>query len=85
MNYIQHSSNNGVLGAPAGWDQESLPVGALPVTHLSQNDAPSIASFWRPDAVELAALNAGGAVMLTVVGRSQPPVLLQVTTPETAR
>lgn len=85
MNFIQHSSNNGVLGAPAGWDQDALPVGALPVTHLLQGDVPSVASFWQPDAAELAALNAGGVVMLSVVGQTQPPVLLQVTTPETAR
>lgn len=85
MNFIQHSSNNGVLGAPAGWDQDALSVGALPVTHLLHGDVPSVASFWQPDAAELAALNAGGVVMLSVDGQTQPPVLLQVTTPETAR
>ncbi|QHI99336.1 hypothetical protein GT347_15945 [Xylophilus rhododendri] len=84
MNFFQHSSNNRVLGAPAGWYQGALPVGALPITDVMQNDVPSVVSFWRPDAAELAALNAGGAVMLFVVGRTMHPVRVEVTTPETA-
>lgn len=78
MNKIQHSSNNGVLGAPAGWDQAELPCNALPITRTHVGDLPAVVSYWRPDAVELAALNAGGAVRLWVVGATMPPVMLDV-------
>lgn len=45
MNKIQHPSNNGVLGAPAGWDQGELPVNALPVTHTHVGDLPAVLSY----------------------------------------
>lgn len=32
MDRMQQPSNNAVLGAPAGWDQQTLPCNALPVT-----------------------------------------------------
>ena len=38
MNKIQHLSNNGVLGAPAGWDQGDLPCNALPITRTHVGD-----------------------------------------------
>ena len=38
MNKIQHLSNNGVLGAPAGWDQGELPCNALPITRTHVGD-----------------------------------------------
>lgn len=75
---IQHSSNNGVLGAPAGWDPAELPCGALPITRTHVGDLPAVVSYWRQDAVELAALNAGDAVRLWVVGATMPPVMLDV-------
>jgi len=61
MQKIQHPSNNGVLGAPAGWDQGELPCNALPITRTHVGDLPAVVSYWRPDAEELAVLNAGGA------------------------
>ncbi|KAB8062104.1 hypothetical protein GCN74_03510 [Janthinobacterium sp. FT14W] len=64
MQKIQHPSNNGVLGAPAGWDQAELPCNALPITCTHVGDLPAVLSYWRLDAGELAALNAGGAVRL---------------------
>ena len=78
MDKIQHPSNNGVLGAPAGWDQGELPCNALPVTHTHVGDLPAVLSYWRPAADELAALTAGGAVRLWVVGATMPPVMLDV-------
>lgn len=60
------------LGAPAGWDPARdghcgvLPVRAVDGTCLSA---------WEPTPDELAILNAGGSVILQVVG-SQPPVML---------
>lgn len=74
-----HPSTTRALGAPANWKQESLPVEALPITDHHVNGVPCIASFWQPDASELAVLNAGGLVMLNVVGRDMLPVSLTVT------
>lgn len=78
MQKIQHPSNNCVLGAPAGWDQAELPCGALPITRTHVGDLPVVASYWRPDAEELALLNAGGAIVLQVLGVTMPPVSLSV-------
>lgn len=78
MRFIQHPSNTRVLGAPPGWDQQQLPCSALPITDHGHDGLPAITSFWQPDAAELAALNAGKPVMLTVIGRAMPPVCLGV-------
>lgn len=74
MNYTQHPSNNAVFGAPKGWDQAEMPVGALPIT-ITQD---SMVSFWRPTPEELAQLNNGGLVALHVMGRTHPVVALSV-------
>ena len=78
MNRIQHHTNNAVLGAPAGWNQQDLPCGALPVTRTQIDGLAAVVSFWRPTAEELAALNAGGAVQLCVLGQTMPPVSVGV-------
>ena len=78
MQKIQHPSNNSVLRAPAGWNRGDLPCNALPITCTHVGDLPAVLSYWRPDAGELAALNAGGAVRLWVVGATMPPVMLDV-------
>lgn len=78
MDFIQHPTNNGVLGAPKGWDQQQLPVGALPVTQCQENGVPCTLSFWRPTAGGLELLNAGQPVVLQIVGPYHPPVSLAV-------
>lgn len=78
MRYIQHPSNNHVLGAPQGWDQKELPCGALPVTITTEEGRPVMVSFWKPDAEELAVLNAGGSVSLWVHGVGHPVVAMGV-------
>lgn len=78
MNRIQHPSNNGVLGAPKGWDQTELPCGALPVTRVVADGVPHVVSFWQPTPEELKALAAGAPVELWVVGHTMPPVALAV-------
>ncbi len=37
-----------------------------------------VVSWWKPDPEELAQLKEGGLVVLTVIGKSAPPVALQV-------
>lgn len=78
MKKIQHPSNNGVLGAPAGWDQIELHCSALPITRTHVGDLPAVVSYWRPSAEELAVLSAGGSVALWVMGSTMPPVNLSV-------
>ena len=79
MQKIQHPSNNGVLGAPAGWDQKHIPCNALAITRTEVDGTPAIVSYWRPTAGELAMLNSGGAVALWVLGGGMPPVAVEVT------
>lgn len=78
MRPTQHPSNNRVLGAPKGWDQDELPCGAIAVTDTSVDGVRCVSTFWRPDADELARLNAGECVMLTFVGQTLPPVAVGV-------
>lgn len=76
MRAVQHHSNTRVLGAPKGWQQGVLPIAALPITDSNQDGVQTILSFWKPDAEELALLNAGGLVALSVVGLNMPPVAI---------
>ncbi|CAG4887899.1 hypothetical protein [Paraburkholderia saeva] len=78
MNRTQHPSNNAVLGAPAGWDQQELPCSALPITRVVADGVAHVVSFWRPTPDELKALAAGALVELWVVGHTMPPVALAV-------
>ncbi len=80
MRTTQHSSNNRVLGAPAGWDQAELPCGAIALTDVIADGVPCVVTFWRPTAEEIDELQAGGLVSLSVVGRSMPPVAIGVET-----
>lgn len=78
MNHFQHPSNNAVFGAPTGWDQKELPCDALPVTRTTFGGQPCIESYWRPSEADLAALNADGYVVLSILGNSMPPVAMRV-------
>lgn len=57
----------------------------LPVRdeHL-EDGSPVMISAWEPTPQELAILNAGGKVMLSVMGTAHPPVALQVLMPTEA-
>jgi hypothetical protein len=67
-----------VLGAPKGWDPTvNGPCLGLPVKVEPCGDTTSWTSAWKPDADELAALNAGAEIHLRVIG-GQPPVSLHV-------
>lgn len=78
MNRVQHPTNNAVLGAPAGWDQKALPCDALPITRCEMDGIPVVVSYWKPTAQELADLNAGQHIALSVIGVTMPPVALFV-------
>ncbi|MGK5040429.1 hypothetical protein ACQ4WQ_08810 [Janthinobacterium sp. GB1R12] len=78
MNRVQHSSNNAVLGAPAGWDQGELPCNALSITRTYVGELSAVVSYWRPSADELAVLSFGGTIALWGLGVTMPPVMLYV-------
>lgn len=78
MRFVQHRSNNQVLGAPAGWNQNELPCGALPVTRTEVEGRHAMVSFWRPEPEELELLKAGGTVALFVFGDAHPVVGMAV-------
>lgn len=68
------------LGAPAGWDRDKdgrclgLPIR----DDESDGGLPLMTSAWTPTPEELARLNAGASIHLTIVGRAHPPVAVEV-------
>lgn len=78
MRPTQHPSNNRVLGAPSGWDQQQLPCNAIAITVTEADGLPVVKSYWRLTAQELATLNAGGLIALSLIGSTMPPVALEV-------
>lgn len=72
---------NNVLGPPKGWDpSRNGPCGHLHVRVSAAGGALRCESAWEPTPEELRILNAGGHVILSVVG-GQPPVALYVEPP----
>lgn len=79
LKFINHPSNNHLFGAPLDWDHDKAPCDTLPVTvAIDEELGPTIRSYWRPTEAELAELNAGGSLCLTIVGNGMPPVALFV-------
>jgi hypothetical protein len=77
MRATQHPSNTRVLGAPDGWKQDDLECHAIPVTDVVYpQGVRALMSFWQPTAEELAVLNAGGLIGLSVIGVTMPPVAI---------
>lgn len=72
------------LGAPAGWNAERDGVcGTLPIRDSIYNDGRGdryamMESAWKPNPAEIAALAAGGSVILQIIGVSHPVVSLYV-------
>lgn len=78
MNAIQDLRCNDVLGAPTGATIEECR--ALPIRRGVYSDGtPVIQSFWRPTETELALLIRGEPLMLTILGHTHAPVLVEVT------
>lgn len=64
------------LGAPPGWDHDSDLGECMPLPIM--RDENGFTSMWVPDSDELAALNAGAAVQLTIMAPVHPVVSVQV-------
>jgi hypothetical protein len=67
------------LGAPRGWEPET----SGPCAHLAIRDEmieglPYMTSSWEPMPADLAAIQAGGRIMLRIVGNAHPPVAIWV-------
>lgn len=78
MNFIQHTTNNHVLGVPKEWDHSQGYCSALPCTVSKDEEGLyQIQSFWKPTKEELDAIVAGRPIMLTCIG-GQPPVRVEV-------
>ena len=67
------------LGAPSGWTPETNgDCGFLRIRDEMNGDVPAMVSAWEPTPAELAELNAGGKVYLSVIGTGHPPVWVWV-------
>ena len=79
MRFVQHPSNNRVLSAPAGHNQQAMDVGALPVTFGEDAEGHRcIVSFWKPVKDELSKLLQGKPIMLFVYSPQHPVVAMGV-------
>lgn len=78
MKAIEFVGQHLVLRPPDGWDNDgaTLKCGGLPIKREISGGVPCVVSYWRPDAAALAVLNDGGHVRLSIVGVTQPPVLV---------
>lgn len=76
------SGHTHALAAPAGWNEaRDGNCATLHVRMIRDGDSVLAQSAWEPTPAELAALNAGGSVILNVVG-GQPPVMITVEPPD---
>lgn len=74
----RHPNTTRYLGAPAGWEPDSQgPCGHLSISDIPTTAGRAMESLWEPTPDELAELNAGGVVVLTIVGTTHPPVALE--------
>lgn len=83
MKFIQHSLCTDILKAPPGIKEEecaALPIrrGEEQVASFWGESVPIVQSFWLPEPEELKALNEGHPVMMTIWGRTHPPLRLEV-------
>jgi hypothetical protein len=76
MRAAQHSSNNAVLGAPAGWDQNKLPCHAIALTRSISDGMQVVSTYWQLTDDERAAIAAGALVRVTMPGFTVPPMAL---------
>lgn len=73
----RHPTTTRDLGAPPGWKPERHGRCAhLAIIDAQLDGQPVMQSLWEPTPQELASLNAGGFVLLTVWGIGHPPVSL---------
>lgn len=72
MSPIQHPICNDILRRPEGTTEDQC--ADLPILRCDN----SITSLWQPDAEELALIQAGAPILLTIIGQTHPPLLIHV-------
>ena len=79
MKAIVISRSNNVLVKPKNWDDQSMGrCFDLHTRGTIQQGVPQSESAWLPTEAELAALNRGMPIILTILGRQHPPVMVSV-------
>lgn len=73
MNFVKHSTNNMVLGAPKD-DGTGLDVSALPLTRSNFQGVQSSTSFWLPNEEEISRILNGHPIAITVLGPAFYPL-----------
>lgn len=83
MNFAPHPGATRRFTPPADWRPErDGECGTLEVADVAGvGNRPFMESLWRPDADDLAALNAGAAIVLGIQGVVHPVVYMGVTGP----
>ncbi len=77
MEFIKHPSCNHHFGPPPGVADKDC--GTLHVKRwVDPGLGMVLTSFWRPNAADLAALNAGGSIAVNLYSASQPMMSTQV-------
>lgn len=80
MKPVEFQGQTDILGPPKGWDNSGdiTQVGYLPVQIFVDDGLPFYVSFWRPSEEDLAALNDGAHIRLSVISRTLPPVCVSI-------
>jgi hypothetical protein len=73
--------HNVTMTSPPGLEAAVVPIHAR---RSFEHDRPCISTAFKPDAAELATLNAGGHVVLTIMSPGMPPLKLAVEIDEAA-
>ena len=82
MDIQPHPSATRRFAPPADWNEAKHGAcGTLEIADLPTPSGPYMESLWRPDAGDLAALNAGAGIALGIRGTVHPVVYLGVTAP----
>lgn len=66
------------LGKPRDWDNAAGECQPLHVRVDLESPVPSMTSYWVPTPEEIAMLEVGGKIALTVYGTKHPPVWVEV-------
>lgn len=78
MRPIQHESSNGILTAPAGWNQNVHAIDAVPITRGTVGAHPVISTYWQPTREERDLIADGKGIVVHVLASVMPPVAVSV-------
>jgi hypothetical protein len=79
---VPHPGSTRRFGAPSDWSTEQDgECSTLEIADVEGAGGSFMESLWRPNDEELAALNAGGAIILGIRGDVHPVIYLGVTPP----